>query len=68
MRSDLLQCSNLVSEWIANACTQTVSDLRVLLNRPPPQREFGSDRRAINGAQPGYDQRKLPEPLGAEGP
>jgi hypothetical protein len=66
MRGDLLKRSNLIGNGIANASTQTVGDLRVLLGRLLPQREFRCDRHAIDGAQAGYDQRELPELIGAE--
>jgi hypothetical protein len=62
MPSELLKCSNLIGDRIANTGALTVGDLWILLGGLLSQREFRCDRHAVDGAQAGYEG-KLPGPL-----
>ena len=60
--TELLKCSNLIGDRIANTGAQTVGDLWILLGGLLSQREFRCDRHAVDGTHAGYEG-KLPEPL-----
>lgn len=67
MPSDILQCSNLIRDRIANADTQTVGDFGILFGGLQAQGAFGRDRSAVNGTQSPRDEGDLPALLRPKG-